>query len=185
MKTLFTIPAFLSPDECQVLIAAAETRGFAAAPITTSRGFVMAPDIRNNTRFMVDDLPLASRLWSRLEPALAEKAPVGAIGLNERFRYYRYARREAFRWHRDGRFIRNEREASALTFMIYLNEGFEGGDTEFDFPKHSVQPETGMALVFEHQLYHQGAVVTRGTKYVLRSDIMYERRFGDSQGSAS
>lgn len=185
MQTLFTIPSFLSPEECQALIVAAEAAGFAAAPITTSRGFVMAPDIRNNTRFMVDDLPLASRLWSRLEPALAEKAPPGAIGLNERFRYYRYARHEAFRWHRDGRFIRNVREASALTFMIYLNEGFEGGDTEFDFPRHTVQPATGMALVFEHQLYHQGAAVTRGTKYVLRSDIMYERCFSDAASAAS
>ena len=58
--------------------------------------------------------------------------------------------------------------------MVYLNEGFGGGATEFD--DRSVEPQTGQALVFEHRLRHQGAEVTRGTKYVLRSDIMFERR---------
>ncbi len=175
MRTLFTIHEFLGQDECESLIAAAEQGGFSAAPITTSRGFVMAPDIRNNTRFMVDDLPLATRLWARLESAIADAAPLGATGLNERFRYYKYDPGQAFHWHRDGRFVRNEREASRLTFMVYLNEGFTGGETEFDFPEQSVTPRTGMALLFEHGLYHQGAPVTHGTKYVLRSDVMYPR----------
>lgn len=175
MRTLFTIHKFLTQEECGSLIGTAEQRGFSAAPITTSRGFVMAPDIRNNTRYMVDDLSLAMRLWARLEPEIGDAAPRGALGLNERFRYYKYEAGQAFRWHRDGRYVRNEREASRLTFMIYLNDGFTGGDTEFDFPEQSVTPRTGMALLFEHGLYHQGAPVTEGTKYVLRSDVMYQR----------
>jgi hypothetical protein len=36
-----------------------------------------------------------------------------------------------------------------------------------------VRGRTGMALVFEHALTHEGAEVTGGTKYVLRSDVMY------------
>ena len=31
----------------------------------------------------------------------------------------------------------------------------------------------GMALVFEHYLRHQGAPVSEGSKYVLRSDVMF------------
>ena len=30
-----------------------------------------------------------------------------------------------------------------------------------------------MALIFDHFLLHEGAAVTRGRKYVLRSDVMY------------
>jgi hypothetical protein len=30
-----------------------------------------------------------------------------------------------------------------------------------------------MALVFDHGLIHEGAAVTDGVKYVLRSDVMY------------
>jgi prolyl 4-hydroxylase len=175
MRTLFTLPRFLEPSECQRLIREAEERGFTDAPITTSGGFVMMPEVRNNTRVMFDDVPLAMRLWAKLEPLLAGRSSPGALGLNERFRFYRYDPGQAFRWHRDGRFVRNIKEASRLTFMIYLNEGFAGGATEFDFPEEIVRPREGMALVFDHGLQHQGAEVTRGTKYVLRSDVMYSR----------
>jgi hypothetical protein len=55
--------------------------------------------------------------------------------------------------------------------MVYLNEGYEGGATEFVSAR--VVGQTGMGLFFEHQLSHQGAAVTEGVKYVLRSDVMY------------
>ena len=32
-----------------------------------------------------------------------------------------------------------------------------------------------MALLFQHRLLHEGAEVTAGVKYVVRSDIMYRR----------
>ena len=175
-RTLFTVPAFLSPTECSEIIREAEQLGFGPAPITTGFGFRMVPEVRNNTRVMVDDLELARRLWARLLDVV-ELEPVRGwhpIGLNERFRYYRYTSGQAFRWHRDGAFVRHEAEQSLLTFMVYLNEGFGGGATEFEH--RSVVPETGHALVFEHGLRHQGAEVTHGTKYVLRSDILFERR---------
>jgi hypothetical protein len=56
---------------------------------------------------------------------------------------------------------------------LRLNEGFDGGETEFE--AQSIVPKTGHALLFEHRLRHQGAEVTAGTKYVLRSDVMFRR----------
>lgn len=38
---------------------------------------------------------------------------------------------QSFAKHFDGFFPRSETERSALTFIIYLNEGFEGGETVF------------------------------------------------------
>lgn len=174
-RTLLTVPNFLSADECVQLVADVEQRGFGPAPISTGFGFKMVPEVRNNTRVMVDDTELAARLWERFL-TLVELDPVSgfrAIGLNERFRYYRYTPRQAFRWHHDGAFVRNVRQKSRLTFMVYLNEGFGGGDTEFEH--RIVVPKTGHALVFDHALRHQGAEVTRGVKYVLRSDVMFEQ----------
>ena len=52
-----------------------------------------------------------------------------------------------------------------------LNDGFEGGDTQFQW--ESVKPQRGMALVFPHRLSHQGSAVSSGVKYVLRTDVMY------------
>jgi hypothetical protein len=49
--------------------------------------------------------------------------------------------------------------------------GFEGGDT--DFRDFRVVPRTGSALLFIHDTWHEGAAVSRGVKYVLRSDVLY------------
>ncbi|NUP06503.1 MAG: oxidoreductase, 2OG-Fe(II) oxygenase [Polyangiaceae bacterium] len=174
-STLFTIDNFLSKSECAHLVELAEQRSFEPAPITTSRGFEMMPDVRNNTRVMIDDAPRAASLWSRLSPFIRAERVGLPVGLNERFRFYRYRPGQCFRWHYDGRFRRDEMEESALTFMVYLNEDFEGGATEFDLPARSVVPHTGTALIFEHRLRHQGAPVVSGTKYVLRSDVMFRR----------
>jgi hypothetical protein len=61
--------------------------------------------------------------------------------------------------------------------MVYLNQGFEGGETNFyrEDRRHrlQVEPEKGKALVFWHPQLHEGAAVLQGRKYVLRTDVMY------------
>lgn len=171
---VFSRAGVMSGAECAELIARIAELGPAAAPITTSQGFVMRPDIRNNERVMFDDPALAAELFGRLDgvvPArLFGRRPVG---VNERFRGYRYQPGMRFAPHYDGAFRRNAKEASELTFMVYLNEGFTGGKTAFlDFDVE-VTPQAGAALLFQHQLLHEGSVVETGVKYVLRSDVMY------------
>lgn len=167
----------LSPGECAGWIARGEAVGYADAPITTRSGFVMAPDIRNNTRVIIDDVAAAAKLW---ETAAAKVPPVlgGAVpvGLNERFRLYRYDPGERFAPHCDGHFERDDGDRSRLTLIYYLNEGCEGGETRFFLPGGrtlSVTPRAGAALFFQHQVMHEGAAVTAGRKYVLRTDVMY------------
>ncbi len=55
--------------------------------------------------------------------------------------------------------------------MIYLNDQMTGGQTQFfsgmdeafrGFPYLSVRPKEGMALVFVHRIWHEGAVVESG-----------------------
>jgi prolyl 4-hydroxylase len=170
----FTVPGVLDADACAEVIARIDALGPEVAPISTGAGFVMRPDIRNNTRVIFDDVPLAARLFSRvlprLPPSLCGMAPVGA---NERFRCYRYAPGQKFAAHYDGAFVRNAHEQSVLTFMVYLNESFTGGHTAFlDFDVTAV-PRTGSALLFQHRVLHEGCTVDSGVKYVLRSDVMY------------
>lgn len=171
----FHVDGVLSSSECATAIREAEQRGFAEAPITIGPGrFAMRPDIRNNRRVMWDDEALAEMIFERLESALP--ASIGGFrlhGLNERFRVYRYTPGQRFYWHRDGAYQRSPDERSFLSLLLYLNEGFEGGATEFD--DRAVTPRTGRALAFSHPLHHQGAEVHVGTKYVLRTDVMYRR----------
>lgn len=171
-----TIHGLFTKDECDDLLRLAEGIGFDAAPITTHRGFVMRPDIRNNTRVMLDDHVRARALWDRLGAWVPRTRAGGvAVGLNERLRFYRYAPGEYFRWHHDGSFQRDAWDRSMVTAMIYLNDDFEGGSTDFEVGDEltRVAPERGMVLLFDHRIRHQGAPVVSGRKYVLRTDVMY------------
>jgi hypothetical protein len=50
-----------------------------------------------------------------------------------------------------------------------------------------VNPKAGSVLIFQHsRLRHEGATVTQGTKYTVRSDIFYEEVRGTalSQGAS-
>lgn len=173
-QSVFTLTDVLSPDECAELIASTEAIGFAFAPITTAMGFVDMPEVRNNTRVMVDDHVLADRLWHRVKDFVpADLGGWRAVGLNERLRTYRYESGQYFRSHYDGYYARNRSERSFLTMMIYLNEDFAGGQTAFDGA--FIRPQTGSALFFLHQLRHEGCEVTRGRKYAIRTDVMYRR----------
>jgi predicted 2-oxoglutarate/Fe(II)-dependent dioxygenase YbiX len=138
----------------------------------------MLPHVRNNTRVMVDDFGLAARICERAKPYLPELLDVEWYlkGFNERLRYYRYESGQKFAPHYDGAFMRNKNEISKLTFMLYLNDEFTGGDTKFfDRPSVSVHPVCGQALVFVHHKLHSGEPVVAGRKYVLRTDVMYGR----------
>lgn len=179
------VPGVLDEATCARFIADAERRGMDEAPITTGAGFVRRPDIRNNDRAMYDDVDAARELWSALRPQLparfVDRRVQGlrweAIGLNERLRVYRYTPGQAFRWHYDGAFRRNAEEVSMLTLLIYLSDVVRGGSTVFQpWTKDVVQPAPGLALLFEHHVLHQGNEVLEGTKYVLRSDVMFRLR---------
>lgn len=83
------------------------------------------------------------------------------------------------------------RQHSFLTLLLYLNDDFEGGETRFysddvhcrflrdrgdnKTPAHIVVPAAGQALLNIHPILHEGAAVARGVKYVLRTDVLYQR----------
>ena len=172
---VLVLDGVLSEQECAALVTEAEATGFGDAPITTPRGFLMVPEVRNNTRVMMDDEVRARWLWERMRSWIpAEHRGARVVGLNERLRYYRYHPGQYFEWHRDGAFCRSSTERSMLTLMIYLSDGFTGGSTEFT-EADPVVPRRGTAVMFEHVMCHRGAPVLSGTKYVLRTDVMYRR----------
>ena len=174
MEILFTIENVLSHTECQQYIALTEQKGYLPAPITTNKGFELRLDVRNNTRVIIDDFSIAGTLWQRvahkIPPILAGRQ---ALGLNERLRFYRYDIEQYFAPHVDGCFQRENGEQSLLTFMVYLNDDFDGGETNFGETR--IKPKAGMVLIFDHDLLHEGCAVTKGRKYALRSDVMYGR----------
>ena len=174
---VLTVDAVLSADECAALIARIEAAGPTAAPITTSDGFAMRPDIRNNSRVMFDDEALSQQLFERVRERVPQRLEHDwtLCGANERLRCYRYERGQYFAPHFDGAFTRHRGERSLLTMMVYLNACQAGGHTHLLDLELRVAPRPGAALIFNHHLLHEGARVERGVKYAVRTDLMYRR----------
>jgi WD40 repeat protein len=182
-RVLMRVPNVLDAETCAALVRHATEIGLCP----TDRDY--PPSYRDNDRLERDEPVLAAALYERLREALPELLvdEDGAVhrlcGLNERFRFCRYSNGQRFRTHRDGAFARSEDERSRLTVqIIYLDDAsrFTGGATRFYDSRRgalasSVRPETGLAIVFDHDLWHDGEPVTAGVKHVMRTDVMYRR----------
>ena len=153
--------------------------------------------------------PTLDRLWDKLEPILLPHigpfmqytncSP--PMGLNPRLRVLRYdaSDNDVFEPHFDATTrVTTENNnnkcdmTSLLTVLIYLNDGggkdFDGGETFYKdsvCPKNNetatkVVPSTGKVAIFEHDLYHTSVPLTFGTKYVLRTDVLFEINSNDA-----
>lgn len=200
----FTVDDLLSEEECARLIELSESYGYEQALVNIGGGEQTAmPEYRNSSRWMVDSEDAAALLWSRLTlipEAVQTKmraAALGAttltewrpVGLNPRLRFLRYTPGDYFAPHSDGAHTCMEiRQRSFMTVMLYLNTPASGGETNFPHPPAasfakpiddgghvSVQPTTGAALLFDHEMYHEGALLREGVKYAIRTDVMFER----------
>lgn len=173
---IIKIPDLMSPAECRAMIDRVESLKPEIAPINTLDGTRVNRKIRSNERVMFDEQALADDLLERIRPrASATIHGMSLVGVNERFRCLRYRPGTRFMPHTDGSFRRSESEWSCYSFLIYLNDEFEGGATTFlTEPEVEIKPQTGMGLLFQHPIVHEGSLVTSGTKYVCRSDLMYQ-----------
>ncbi|KAL8909077.1 MAG: hypothetical protein Q9207_000411 [Kuettlingeria erythrocarpa] len=110
--------------------------------------------------------------------------------LNERMRVLKYTKGQYFRPHCDGSYVTPDGdEISYYTLHLYLNEpesAAPGEDTGGATRFHSlswdesqyldVKPKVGRVLIFQHRnLLHSGDDVISGTKYTLRTDLMYTK----------
>jgi len=176
------ISNFLSPEECQSFIRTSEQEGYKEATVSLPGKPTMMKNIRDNDRVIFESEELATSLFSRIQPYIREALDdAEPHSLNPRFRYYRYSPGQKFKRHIDGSEKVGDLE-SKVTFLMYLNEDCEGGETIFR-PKgipvggegeYKIPPELGSALLFQHQLWHEGAPLISGSKYVLRTDIFYQ-----------
>jgi hypothetical protein len=91
----------------------------------------------------------------------------------EEFRVKRYVADtgEQFNWHVDvGDNVSSKRY---LSFLFYLNDNFEGGETIFDGT--TIKPIKGSVLVFPPtwQYPHRGCPVSLGSKYIMSTYLNY------------
>lgn len=171
---VWTVDDVLAASACDALLARLAPGPWLAATVNRSEGRAVDRQVRNNELALVDDAALARDLFERLRPDLPERLKGMTItGLKERMRCYRYRVGEYFAPHGDQSYPGGPGERSLLTLMIYLNDDFEGGQTAFLDLGKVIEPRRGRALLFQHMVLHEGRAVTRGVKYVLRTDVFY------------
>jgi prolyl 4-hydroxylase len=107
-----------------------------------------------------------------------QKRIAKSLGINEEFseqiQGQKYDIGNEFKIHAD--FFDNNSNQRTYTFMIYLNDVEEGGETTFPFAYLNFKPKTGTALIWNNLnkdgsgnilTQHHAKSITKGTKYIL------------------
>ena len=156
---------------------------------------------RNNSRLLVPESGLARHLWSRIKAVLLHVTQDNDITLcllrfdvlrdhwefcelNEGVRVNRYTSETGnyFAPHKDAQYCPSGDKRSFLSLILYLNKGFQGGETHFCLPKIvkqeakamtteeeieaagglqnacdnvNIVPRTGFAVVFSQNILHE------------------------------
>ena len=175
----FLVKDLLQPWECRRIIDMAEKFGYDPDEAATGSAVEKNSVLAHACVWLADE-QLTSELWQRAKKAGLPANCEGAVGLNRRFRCYRYRPGSVYRPHIDGAwppsgetmgddvagaedgYIYDASGGAVLskfTFLIYLNQDFTGGGTTFYaasarkegvLERRSVKPRTGSALVFPH-----------------------------------
>lgn len=162
------IPDFLEADECHAIIEYLEDRSlFQRSEVVYADG---KRDIINSrssfsATLSKEDFPLYGKIQDKVAELL--NVPVSHI---EELQCVRYAEGQEFRPHFDSSPILHRKH----TFLIYLNDDFDGGETYFPELFTQIKPKRGNALHFIDQdeegnnipySYHSGLPIRNGIKY--------------------
>ncbi|KAF9352427.1 hypothetical protein BGX34_012167 [Mortierella sp. NVP85] len=199
----FLLKDVLTRNECHQMISAAESVGFTPDVPMVGSAAESISVLAHNFFWMADD-QLLEHIFNRCKAHFPETSGdgQGAVGINSRWRVYRYVPGAIYRIHIDGQWpgsgldpksgeylydAYGGRRLSRLTFLVYLNDEFEGGGTTFFTPSadvgfmdaRAVSPRAGCVLCFPHgeaagSLLHEGSPVLQGAKYIIRADVLYE-----------
>ena len=173
----FQLVHLLTRDECRRFIETTEGLGY-----TEDASVSLPRSVRRNENLVwVADDATHDIIWERCKTLLHDGSNLfngkQPLGLNRRFRFYKYAEGDFFKPHTDGswpgsRMVGDRLVADAygdrqsqMSFLILLNETFTGGETAFYVDKNdpakpakrnedvssvAVRTPAGGALCFPH-----------------------------------
>ena len=200
----FVIDNFLDAYECEQLIHLASKLSSTGFHYVTEASHIDNDGITHIVKLqeankhklsVFEHKPTIEMIWEKMEPIVQphirnfiDHTNCGQpVGLNPRLRVLRYdaTDNDVFEPHFDATTKVNNM-TSLLTVLIYLNDGggidFSGGETCY-LDHHisrnidsctKIVPSTGKVIIFEHDLFHSSIPLEVGTKYVLRTDVLFD-----------
>lgn len=203
---VFQLTNVLSKSECQHLIDITELLEYLPdAAVSLPRSVRH----NHNVTWVVDE-KTNDIIWQRCAPLMNDVEVIffgkKSLGLNARYRFYRYQKGDYFKPHTDGawpgsRIVNGQLITNAypdrwsqLSFLLFLSDDYEGGSTRFlvnnpvaaqpGQPQNqgirvNVRTAMGGALCFPHGMHplhclHSSEEILSGTKYIIRSDVLFE-----------
>ena len=166
-------PGLFSPAECRYLIALAEPVLRPSVVVDPVSGRQLPHPIRTSSAAgfpFTDENPAVHALNRRLAAASGTDVRAG-----EPLQVLHYAPGERYHEHNDALPAVPPSQQRVLTFLVYLDEDYDGGETAFPALGIKVRGRTGDGLLFANALpdgapdpraIHAGRPVTRGVKHV-------------------
>jgi prolyl 4-hydroxylase len=153
------IPNYLTEHECSMLIGLGESGRLDPGGISSEKlGYRKAK---------VSWLKVNSPLVDKIKSDVAEMTGY-PVENQEDFHFVKYNVDGEYKVHTDGK----DRPKTAL---VYLNDGFVGGETEFPKLNIIIKPEVGKLVIWDNTLedgssdpnsLHAGLPIIAGTKYI-------------------
>lgn len=178
---VWRIPGLFTAAECNYLVQAAEPMLQPSVVVDERTGRQVPHPIRTSDG--------TSFPWLVLNPAVQalNRRIAAASGTDfrqgEPLQILRYHPGQQYRSHLDA--VPGLENTRILTVIVYLNDGFEGGETHFPKTGLSLRGRRGDAIMFRNTLAdgradpmseHAGLPVTRGTKFIATRWI-WEKEF--------
>lgn len=169
---------FLTKEECQELITLIDNNNQRSAVVGTGTDTTTVSEHRTSHTSNLPDNDLVVKIKTKIAETLGYPIEKG-----EPLQGQVYAPGQYFKSHTDY-FENDAYDKHCLssgnrthTFMIYLNEVEEGGETNFSAIDESVAPVEGMALSWPNmkdgqvipEALHEGSEVKVGKKYIITS----------------
>lgn len=162
-------PALLSSQECDYLVEAARPLFQPAVVVDPATGRQIPNPIRTSDSAafpLANETPAIHALNRRIAAAAGTNVTQG-----EPLQVLRYGPGQEYKAHLDA--LPGTDNQRVATMLVYLNEGYEGGETHFFAVPLSVKGRKGDALLFrnatadgrpDERARHAGLPVTRGEK---------------------
>ncbi len=167
---IFTIPHFLSNDECDMYIT----------EIINKQKIV---NFTNGSNFKNDkyiDKNLAEYFYLKIENIFGQELvnKINIVKPNNLIMTGMYELKQQFGLHTDTGLYYDKinKQKSRFTLLVYLNDNYEKGETSFYYDDFNhmmdIKPEKGMALIFDINLWHKGNEVFKENKFWIGCEII-------------
>jgi prolyl 4-hydroxylase len=175
---MFTIPQFLTNEECDHIVRLTEASSTRSSVAGTGAQAIKYDEGRtSSTTVLLDTDPIVSQVNQKMYTELGIEAPY-----SEPTQGQIYEVGQEFRHHQDA-FGKDAYHNHCLssgqrtwTFMIYLNDVEEGGETDFLTLQKTIKPVKGTAVVWKNSdgtgsenpaALHAGLPIIRGKKVII------------------